>query len=162
VAEDTEKRPQKTPEKSKLQRGTARLDFRRCPGQCRSWQPLRRTEKKWVAWAGNHSPSRCRVESFVKPVGGGDVMRDSSSWPLGACLCRLLGHFGPCPSRHHAWARLTTWAISQPTVKGTVTLFDWANPHVWISMESEGRQGNIEKWNARRPQSKPYGHNRLG
>jgi len=37
------------------------------------------------------------------------------------------------------------------TVKGTVTQFDWANPHVWISLEAKDDKGNIEKWNAGGP-----------
>jgi len=50
---------------------------------------------------------------------------------------------------HHAWhgydmANLTT-------VKGTVTQFDWGNPHVWISLEVKDDKGSIEKWNAGGP-----------
>ena len=50
---------------------------------------------------------------------------------------------------HHAWhgydmANLTT-------VKGTVTQFDWGNPHVWINLEVTGDKGTIEKWAAGGP-----------
>jgi len=50
---------------------------------------------------------------------------------------------------HHAWhgydmANLTT-------VKGTVTQFDWGNPHVWINLEVTGDKGNTEKWAAGGP-----------
>ena len=50
---------------------------------------------------------------------------------------------------HHAWhgydmANLTT-------VKGTVTQFDWANPHVWIYLEVKDEKADVEKWNAGGP-----------
>jgi hypothetical protein len=50
---------------------------------------------------------------------------------------------------HHSWhgydlANLTS-------VKGTVTQFDWGNPHVWISFEAKDDKGNVEKWNAGGP-----------
>ncbi len=50
---------------------------------------------------------------------------------------------------HHAWhgydmANLTT-------VKGTVTQFDWGNPHVWINLEVTGDKGSVEKWAAGGP-----------
>ena len=50
---------------------------------------------------------------------------------------------------HHAWhgydmANLTT-------VKGTVTQFDWGNPHAWISFEAQDANGNIQKWSAGGP-----------
>jgi len=50
---------------------------------------------------------------------------------------------------HHAWhgydmANLTT-------VKGTVTQFDWGNPHVWINLEVTGDKGTVEKWAAGGP-----------
>src|ERR1700694_1407332 len=50
---------------------------------------------------------------------------------------------------HHAWhgydmANLTT-------VKGSVTQFDWSNPHVWISLEAKDDKANIEKWSAGGP-----------
>ena len=50
---------------------------------------------------------------------------------------------------HHAWhgydmANLTS-------VKGTVTQFDWANPHVWIYLEVKDEKADVEKWNAGGP-----------
>jgi hypothetical protein len=32
------------------------------------------------------------------------------------------------------------------TVKGTVTKFDWGNPHVWMNFDVKNDSGNIEKW----------------
>lgn len=45
-------------------------------------------------------------------------------------------------SAHHAWAVDATRYI---TVKGTVTGFNWANPHVQIFLDVTGPNG-IEKW----------------
>ncbi len=50
---------------------------------------------------------------------------------------------------HHAWhgydmANLTT-------LRGAVTQFDWANPHVWIYLDVKDDKGNAEKWNAGGP-----------
>jgi len=50
---------------------------------------------------------------------------------------------------HHAWhgydmANLTT-------LKGTVTKFDWGNPHVWISVDVKNDKGETEPWNAGGP-----------
>jgi hypothetical protein len=60
----------------------------------------------------------------------------------------LLAISGPALA-HHAWhgydmANLTT-------VKGTVTQFDWANPHVWIYLEVKDEKADVEKWNAGGP-----------
>ncbi len=67
---------------------------------------------------------------------------------LGSVVASLLAISGPAFA-HHAWhgydmANLTT-------VKGTVTQFDWANPHVWISLEVKDDKANVEKWNAGGP-----------
>jgi len=50
---------------------------------------------------------------------------------------------------HHAWhgydmANLTT-------VRGTVTRFDWGNPHVWMYFDATDDKGNVEKWAAGGP-----------
>jgi hypothetical protein len=47
-------------------------------------------------------------------------------------------------SAHHAWHGYDMEHIT--TVKGTVTQFDWGNPHVWMNFEVKDGQGNIEKW----------------
>ena len=67
---------------------------------------------------------------------------------LGSLVACLAAISGPAFA-HHAWhgydmANLTT-------VKGTVTQFDWANPHVWISLEVKDDKANVEKWNAGGP-----------
>ncbi len=50
---------------------------------------------------------------------------------------------------HHAWHGYDMENLT--TVKGTVTQFDWANPHVWISLEMADEKGVVEKWNAGGP-----------
>ena len=45
---------------------------------------------------------------------------------------------------HHAWPIDRSKEV---TVKGTVTAFNWSNPHVMIDLEVETDAGKIEKWN---------------
>ena len=49
---------------------------------------------------------------------------------------------------HHAWPVDNTRAV---TVKGTVTGYEWANPHVMIGLEVKGQDGSIEKWSVGGP-----------
>ena len=67
---------------------------------------------------------------------------------IGSLFFGLLAISGPALA-HHAWhgydmANLTS-------VKGTVTQFDWANPHVWIYLEVKDEKADVEKWNAGGP-----------
>jgi hypothetical protein len=78
---------------------------------------------------------------------GGAVMKTRLLW-IGSFAVFLMT-VSPPAFAHHAWhgydmANLTT-------VKGTVTQFDWGNPHVWINLEVTGDKGNIEKWAAGGP-----------
>jgi hypothetical protein len=47
-------------------------------------------------------------------------------------------------SAHHAWP---VDRAKEVTVKGTVTAFNWSNPHVMIDLEVKTDAGKIEKWN---------------
>jgi len=60
----------------------------------------------------------------------------------------LLALSGPA-SAHHTWSGYDMSHLT--TVKGTVTQFDWANPHVWIYMEVKDDKSNAAKWNAGGP-----------
>ena len=51
-------------------------------------------------------------------------------------------------SAHHAWP---VDRAKQVTVKGTVTAFNWSNPHVMIDLEVKTDSGKIEKWNVGGP-----------
>ena len=48
---------------------------------------------------------------------------------------------------HHSWPVNTSREI---TVKGTVTGYDWANPHVMIGLDVDA-DGKIEQWNVGGP-----------
>jgi Family of unknown function (DUF6152) len=78
----------------------------------------------------------------------GGVAMKSRRLSMGALVIGLLAVTGTAFA-HHAWhgydmAHLTT-------VKGTVTKFDWGNPHVWISLDMKDVKGEIEKWSAGGP-----------
>jgi hypothetical protein len=60
----------------------------------------------------------------------------------------LLAISGPV-SAHHAWSGYDMRDLT--TVKGTVTEFDFSNPHIWISFEVKDDKGSIQKWNAGGP-----------
>ena len=49
---------------------------------------------------------------------------------------------------HHSWPVDMSREV---TVKGTVTEFDWGNPHVMIALEVRDESGKIEKWSVGGP-----------
>ena len=56
---------------------------------------------------------------------------------------------GAAPSfAHHAWP---VDRAKQVTVKGTVTAFNWANPHVMIDLEVRTDSGRVERWSVGGP-----------
>ena len=50
---------------------------------------------------------------------------------------------------HHAWHGYDMREMS--TVNGTVTEFDWENPHVWMSFDVPDGKGGVQKWRAGGP-----------
>jgi Family of unknown function (DUF6152) len=46
-------------------------------------------------------------------------------------------------SAHHSWPVSMDRLV---TVKGTVTEFEWANPHPMISLDVQTSEGRTEKW----------------
>src|ERR1700730_14875544 len=59
----------------------------------------------------------------------------------------LLFSFAGSTYAHHgfvSWFDVTRLT----TVKGTVTSFDWTNPHAYIYLDVKDEKGNIEKWSA--------------
>ena len=61
------------------------------------------------------------------------------------CLALAVGILAAAPlSAHHAWPIDRSKEV---TVKGTVTAFNWSNPHVMIDVEVKTDAGKIEKWN---------------
>ncbi len=49
---------------------------------------------------------------------------------------------------HHSWPVDTGREI---TVRGTVTGYEWGNPHVMMGLEVKDANGKIEKWNVGGP-----------
>jgi Family of unknown function (DUF6152) len=56
----------------------------------------------------------------------------------------LLISFAGSVSAHHATASFDM--TKSMTVKGTVTGFDWTNPHVYIYVDVKDEKGAVEKW----------------
>lgn len=66
-------------------------------------------------------------------------------FPLTAVL--LLLSLAASTYAHHgfvSWFDMTRLT----TVKGTVTNFDWTNPHAYIYLDVKDEKGNLEKWSA--------------
>jgi len=49
---------------------------------------------------------------------------------------------------HHSWPVDTSREI---TVKGTVTGYEWGNPHVMMGLDVKDANGKVEKWNVGGP-----------
>jgi hypothetical protein len=47
---------------------------------------------------------------------------------------------------HHSIAEYDMTALT--TVKGTVTQFEWSNPHAYIHIEAKDDKGNVVEWTA--------------
>ena len=64
---------------------------------------------------------------------------------------------GAVPSfAHHAWP---VDRSKEVTVKGTVTSFNWANPHVMIDLEVKNDNGKVEKWSVGGPSTDRMANN---
>ena len=50
---------------------------------------------------------------------------------------------------HHAWRGYDMKRVT--TMNGTVTGFDFGNPHVWMNLDVKNDKGEIEKWSAGGP-----------
>ena len=50
---------------------------------------------------------------------------------------------------HHAWRGYDMKTIT--TMTGTVTGFDFGNPHVWMNLDIKNDKGEVEKWSAGGP-----------
>jgi len=73
-------------------------------------------------------------------IRGCDVRRQLQALLMGTVASVMVAS---AASAHHAWAVDTSHYI---TVKGTVTGFNWANPHVQIFLDVTGANGTVEKW----------------
>ena len=52
------------------------------------------------------------------------------------------------PLAHHSWPVDTSRAV---TLSGTVTGYEWGNPHVTIGLEVKTESGTVEKWSVGGP-----------
>jgi hypothetical protein len=52
-------------------------------------------------------------------------------------------------SPHHSWSGYDM--AHKTTVKGTVTQFQWGNPHMWINFDVHDDKGAVENWSAGGP-----------
>jgi hypothetical protein len=50
---------------------------------------------------------------------------------------------------HHAWRGYDMKHVT--TMTGTVTGFDFGNPHVWMNLDVKNDKGDVEKWSAGGP-----------
>ena len=50
---------------------------------------------------------------------------------------------------HHAWVGYDMSNIT--SLQGTVTKFDWENPHVWMEFDVPGANGGIANWSGGGP-----------
>jgi len=66
-------------------------------------------------------------------------------FPVAAVL--LLLSLGGSAFAHHGFVSWFDMSKST-TVKGTVTSFDWTNPHAYIYFDVKDEKGNVEKWSA--------------
>jgi hypothetical protein len=59
-------------------------------------------------------------------------------------LCGLILVAGTVASAHHSFAPfdLTT----EKTITGTVSKFEWTNPHSWIWVDVPNDKGGVDKW----------------
>src|SRR3970282_1845925 len=57
---------------------------------------------------------------------------------------------------HHSWP---VDQGKEVTVKGTVTGYDWGNPHVMIGLDVTTANGKVEKWNAGGPSTTRMANN---
>jgi hypothetical protein len=46
---------------------------------------------------------------------------------------------------HHSFS--AEFDVGRPVaLAGTVTKFEWTNPHAWLHLETKDAQGNVEQW----------------
>jgi hypothetical protein len=57
---------------------------------------------------------------------------------------------------HHAWPVNRSKEV---TVKGTVTAFNWSNPHVMIDLDVKTDGGKVEQWNVGGPSTDRMANN---
>jgi hypothetical protein len=74
---------------------------------------------------------------------GATAMRNRLPIFPAIAILLLISQAGPSYA-HHATASFDM--ANSATVKGTVTGFDWTNPHVYIYVDVKDAKGAVEKW----------------
>jgi hypothetical protein len=65
-------------------------------------------------------------------------------WILGAGIVLVVAATAPLVA-HHAFSAEFD-ANAPVTLKGPITKIEWINPHAWIHMESQAKDGKAEVW----------------
>ena len=61
-----------------------------------------------------------------------------------ACAALALAFIASAAVAHHSTAMFDMQRTV--TIKGTVTQFDWTNPHTWIWIDVKKPDGSVEEW----------------
>jgi hypothetical protein len=62
------------------------------------------------------------------------------------CALACLAAFSTPVLAHHSMAEYDLTIVT--SVKGTVTKFEWSNPHAYIYLEAKDDKGNVVEWTA--------------
>ena len=62
------------------------------------------------------------------------------------CMLTCFMPFSMPVLAHHSMAEYDLTALT--SVKGTVTKFEWSNPHAYIYLEAKDEKGNVVEWTA--------------
>jgi hypothetical protein len=62
----------------------------------------------------------------------------------GLTLCGLLLAAGGHASAHHSFAPFDL--TKEKTITGTVSRFEWTNPHSWIWVDVPNEKGGVDNW----------------
>jgi hypothetical protein len=73
-----------------------------------------------------------------------DPKRGQMNLPRSAFACALLVISGSPAMAHHSFAMFDQ--AKEVTLKGTVTDFQWTNPHAFIHVQIKGADGKAEDW----------------
>jgi hypothetical protein len=60
------------------------------------------------------------------------------------CCAAVLVATGPPALAHHSFAMFDS--ENKTTITGTVTRFEWTNPHVFIEVDVSGSNGDVTHW----------------
>src|SRR5690349_10183962 len=72
------------------------------------------------------------------------MRRFASSAVMTAVVTALLSEAEVVVTAHHSFAPFDM--SKEKTITGTVTKFEWTNPHSWIWLEVSNDKGGVETW----------------